>query len=197
MRNYKRYIGVSTGTTFVSRSIQFFRKGIVLDDAKEIPTHIFIFYGDILGEGLMGESTDPVIRLAPLDKYVHKFKNKKIELYELPDYVSDADIDKALKELLPYIGKWYSFTQLLGYAWIWVGHQFGKQWHNLIKNSSDEATCSDFGFQFLQKVGYKDPELMNMQVNDVAPDNIFRSMRKYCKLVGVSDFHQETMTWLY
>jgi hypothetical protein len=195
MRNYKRYIGISIGTTFVSRSIQFFRKDIVYSDTKMIPTHVFIFYGEILGEGLMGESTDPVIRLAPLDKYVHKNKNKRIEIYELPDYISDEKIEQSLKELLPYVGKWYAFTQLLGYVWIWLGHQFGKQWHNLVKNNPDEATCSDFGFQHLQKSGYQDPELMSMEVNDVAPDNILKSVKKNCKLVGLSDFQQEDITW--
>lgn len=194
--NYKRLMGVSTGVTFLSKAIQFFRKNIVYADQKAIPTHIFIFFGEVLDEGLMGEATDPVIRLAPLDKYVCKNKNKKVELYELPDYITDEDIDKALKELLPYIGKWYGFNQILGYTWIWLGHQFGKQWHNPIKNKLTDITCSDFGFQFLQKIKYQDPELMIMKANDVAPDNILKSMRKNCKLAAISDFKQEDLTWL-
>lgn len=193
--NYKRLIGISTGTSFVSRSIQFFRKNIVYAQKDEIPTHVFIFFGEVLGEGLMGESTDPVIRLAPFSKYINKYKNKKIELYELPSYISDETIDNALKDLLPFIGKWYGFKQLFGYIWIWVGHQFGKQWHNPV-TSPGEYPCADFGFQFLKKVGYEDAELMSMDENDVAPDNILKSMRKYGKLVAISDFEQFDITWL-
>lgn len=195
MKNYKRLIGISTGTSKVSKIIQFFRKGIVYSDVNDIPTHIFIFYGEILGDALIGESTDPVIRLAPLTKYINANKNKKIELYELPSYISDEKIDQALKELLSYIGAWYSFYQLLGYMWIWIGHKFGKKWHNPVKNKPEEATCSDFGFQFLQKLEYQDPELMNMKINDIAPDNILKSMRKNCKLAATSDFKQEDLTW--
>ena len=186
-------IGISISRSWISRAIQWFRDGIVFDDEDNIATHCFVTFGKIVDEIIVGESTNPKIRLAPLNKFYCK-KGKRVELYRIPDLSPTLKV-KAIKNLMPLTGKTYGYGQILGFIWVWFCFKLGFKADN--PNSNEGIiVCSKYCFRYLKNIFYQDTELMNMKARNVAPDNLHKSLKQHAKLVGVSDFNQVDIIWL-
>ena len=188
-------IGLSTSKgSFISGAIRWFRRDFIEGDF--IPSHAFLTFGEIHGEIIIAESTDPKLRIYPLCNYVAN-KNKRFELWEIVD-VDDGLKIEALKKLIRLSGKSYGYKQFLGYAWITIATKLGLKKPSNPVDDEGEIVCSEYDFLYLQDIGYDEKELMSMDKNDVAPDNILKSLRKSqrAKLRAVSEYGTIELKWL-
>lgn len=175
--------------SFISRAIRFFRKDFMAD----APSHTFFIFGYIADEPMVGEATDPKLRIAPLRKFVENL-DKRVELWNIRDIPANVKL-AAIQKLLPLIGQDYGYFQLLGFMFITLGKKLG--FH--MKNPIDKGiVCSEYVFYGLEYMGYKDPELMSMHHQDVAPDTILASFRAnpLCELIAMSDFGEKELKWI-
>lgn len=191
--NKSGLVGISISRSRISRCIQWFRDGIVFDDEDNIATHCFVTFGELQGEVILGEATDPKIRLAQLKQFFCK-TGKRFELYRIPD-LAPKKRDAALKDLMKLTGKNYGYIQLLGFIYVWALFKLGIKANNPV-SKDDIIVCSKYCFRYLTNISYKDKELMNMKARNVAPDNIHKSLKAHAKLVAYSDFNDVDIMWL-
>ena len=183
----------ATKRGFIPKAIRFFRKPFVNDVPEdEIASHAAIVLFEKYGEYFLGEATDPYLRIFPLSKYISK--NKKIELWQVPN-ISDEIHIEAIKKLLTLTSSTYGYLQFLGYVWIWVGKKLGFKASNPVKIDR-EIVCSEYAYLYLKNIGFKDSELSIMNPNDIAPDNIRKAMRYGAELIAVSQYGEDTLNWL-
>jgi hypothetical protein len=186
---YEALVGFSYNpTSFVSRSIRFFR----LDWSKEAPSHCFMIAGKLCEELMVIEATNPKARIVPLNKLMTDVK--QFELWSI------ENIDKKTKtaqivEGMKSVTIDYGYLQLFGFIWVWLFNKFkitvGNPFHNGL-------TCAEFVFNTLDRLGYVDEKLMKMDCNDIAPDHILNSFKanKQCKKVAVYYPEKRLLEWL-
>lgn len=183
----------TTKKSFVSKIIRFFRRPFIEGDF--VPTHAFLILGELNSEPIIGESTDPHMRMYPFSKYA-KSVGKRIELWAIEN-ISLEDKMQGATLRMQKTGTTYGYLQTLGYAWMTIGKWFGKDWHNPITIKREEP-CADYTWNFLKDIGYDDTNLISMSPNDVAPDTILTSLRNNpnCRLVAFKNYEDFDITWL-
>ena len=181
-------IGLSTSRGFISKAIRWFRK----DFHQDPPSHAFVVFGELCGELIIGESTDPKLRLHPLKQYVHP--GKRIELWEIEGIDKNIKKKAAQEMMIDYSGKWYGINNMLGFVWVWLNNKFGK----VVRNPWEKGViCSEYAKLYLDKIGYDEPILQDLRPDDVAPDTIRKSF-EHCakaKIVGFSDYDSSEIKW--
>ena len=176
--------------SWVSKVIGFFRSSYM----KHPPTHTFIVFGELLGEIIIGEATDPRIRLCPLSKYIDN-PDKKVELFEITGL---AEIDKkhVCIQLMDLVSKKYGYLQLFGFIWLWLLNKLG-----ITADSNPfkkDMVCSEYVYFALREMEFRNDLLETLEINSIAPDHIHIALTEdiRCKKVAISDFDKKELEWL-
>jgi hypothetical protein len=183
--------------SFVSETIQWFRKWFQTpEDGDFIPSHAFLVQGTLRDHIMISESTDPAMRVYPLQNYCNNL-NKRFELWRYKDADPAKETESLDYMMMTYSGKWYGYLQLFGYIALTIGKFLGKKVDNPVQDKS-QIVCSEYDYIHAMNIGYKDGTLENMNPNNVAPDTLRRAWLKNTRmeLVAVKEYGTTKIEWM-
>lgn len=175
--------------SWVSKVIGFFRKSFY----KNPPSHCFVVFGSLLDETIVGEASDPRIRLNPLSKYLNN-KDKKTELWFLST-IPTAKKEEVCVELMDLVNKKYGYIQLFGFIIIWLCNKIGIKYNT--NPFTQGMVCSEYVNHSLDRMGFVNEFLRNLDHNSIAPDHIHLAFSedKRCVKAAICDFGHGGLEW--
>lgn len=173
-------IGFSTGRSFTSKAIRFFRKSQY--------SHTFEIVGQLSNDLVCVEAAELGVRLAPLHKHVNK--DSKVEIWKIK--VDESKFHQAVRNAMCRVAHAYGFLQLIGFIWVWAWELIGIKKDNPFH---DGIICSEEVLMFLKDCEYQ--LVMDMPPNKTAPDDILSKLNadKDAEVVAYKDFDEDILHW--
>lgn len=159
------YVGFSTGNDFISRAIRFIIKAPY--------SHTYVRFPAVtLNRDLIYQATNTTVRFSGGIGF--RRHNRIIKEFKLE--VTPETKVKTLQSAIDTLDRPYSFSQFLGFLWVYVCQLFGKKVRNPVKDGRSAYICSELVAVVLEELGYDIDSTLDM--DSMSPKDIYQFLEK-------------------